>query len=67
MQEKRVDDYWNVDSNRNLSEFVERIHKVYSIERKTCQRIYVVWCEIDKDTIDYQTRSCMARSMDEHL
>ena len=31
-QEKRIDDYWNVDSNKQLSEFVERIYEIYSVE-----------------------------------
>ena len=35
MQEKRVDDYWNVDSNRQtLVRFVGRCREVQSIERK---------------------------------
>ena len=66
MQEKKIDNYWNVDSNRPLSVFLERIHKVYSVERETSKRIYVVRGEIDKDSSDYQTRSCMAGSLDEN-
>ena len=40
MQETRVDDYWDVDLNR--------FHDVYSIERKTSQRICVVGGRLTK-------------------
>ena len=43
--------------------FMERTHKVYSVERETSKGIQVVWVETDKDSNDYQTRSCMARSL----
>ena len=55
MREKRVDDYWNADSNRNLSEFVENIREVHSVGRKTSQTIYVVRGENDTGSTDYQT------------
>ena len=42
------------------------IHEVYSFERETSQRIHKVRVEIDKNSIDHQTRSCMARSVDEN-
>ena len=34
LQEKRVDDNWNVDTNRSLSDFFERIHEVHIVEKK---------------------------------
>ena len=40
MQEKRVDDYWNVDPNRNC-QIRGKVSRSESIERKTSQRIYV--------------------------
>ena len=52
MQEKKIDDYWNVDSCKPFSEASKRIH--------------VAWGEIDKDSNDYQTKSCMARNLDKH-
>ena len=67
MQEKRTDDCWNVDSNRSLSDSWTGFKKLHSIERETSQRIYVGREEIAKSSNDYQTRSCMARSMDEIL
>ena len=42
MQEKRVDDFWNVDLEQKLVRFLERLH---AIERKTSQRIFVVRVE----------------------
>ena len=66
VQEERVDDFWNVDSNRSLSESWNRMHKIHSIARETSHRMYVVREEIDKSSNDYKTRSCMARSMDEN-
>ena len=47
--------------------FLERIHKVHSIERETSQRTYVVREEADKSSNDYETRSCMAWSTDQNL
>ena len=44
MQEKRMDDFWNVDSNRNFVGFLELIRNIFTLlERKTFQRIHVVW------------------------
>ena len=63
MQEKRVHDYWNVDSNRNLSDSWKGFTRFTLLKERPHQRIYPG--EIDKNSNDYQTRSCMARSMDE--
>ena len=65
LQEKRIDDCWNVGSNRHFVRFLERIHKMHSTE-KPSRRRYVVPEDTDKDPNNYQTRSCMARSLDEH-
>ena len=43
---------------------MERIYKVHSVERETTKRIHVVWRETDKNSNDYQTRFCVARSME---
>ena len=42
MQEKRVHDYWNVDSNKHFVRFVERVHEIYSVEGEASKRTYVV-------------------------
>ena len=40
---KRIDDYWNVDVNRSLSDsWMDRIHEVHFTERRTSPRIYVL-------------------------
>ena len=51
---------------QKLVRFVERLHEVHSIERKTSEGIHMLRWETDKSSNDYQTRSCMARSMDEN-
>ena len=40
-REKRIDDYWNIDGSRDLSDPWTG-HTIYSIGRKTSRRIYVV-------------------------
>ena len=62
-QEKRIDDYWNVDGSRDLSDYWTGL-KNYSIGRKTSRRIYVVWGEINKKTAYIQARSSMARALE---
>ena len=64
MQERRIDDYWNIDVKR-LVFFMDRFHSIYSIRRKTSRRIYVVWKETDKKAAKIQARLCVARAMGE--
>ena len=40
MQENRIDDCWNVDSNSSLSD--SRFHEIYIVERETFLGKYVV-------------------------
>ena len=47
-QEERIDDYWNIDGFRNLSDSWTGFHAIYSIGRKTSRRMYVVRGEIDE-------------------
>ena len=63
-QEKRIDDYWNVDGSRDLSDPLDRFHSIYFIGRKTSRRIYVVRVKIDEKTADIQARSSMARKQE---
>ena len=63
LQQKRVDDYLEFRFKQKLVRFVERFHEVYSIERKIFQRIHVVRGEIDKNSNDHQTKSCMTKSV----
>ena len=48
MQEKRVDEYWNVDSNRNLSDSWKVFTKFTLLKEKLPKGYPVVWVEIDK-------------------
>ena len=42
MQERRIDDNWNVDRLRDFVWFLDRFHSGYSIKWETSRRIYVV-------------------------
>ena len=55
-QEKRVDDYCNVDMNRHLLDLWTGFTK---LKRETSQRIHVVR-ETDKDSNNDTARSCVA-------
>ena len=59
-----LDDYWNVDSSKHLSDSWRGFHKNHSFEREASKRIHVAQRVTDKDSNDYQTRSCMARCME---
>ena len=60
IQEKRIDDYWNIDESRDLSD----PWTGFSIGRKSSRRIYVVRVEIDEKTAFIQARSSMARALE---
>ena len=62
-QEKRIDDYWNIDGSR-IVRSLDRFHTIYSFERKTSRRINVVRGEINKKTAYIQARSFMARALE---
>ena len=63
MQEKHIDDYWNVVSKKESVRFVERLHKIQSVERKTTQRVSVVWERLTKVSNNCQTRSCFSKPL----
>ena len=65
MQEKRIDDRWNVDSKRNLSDSWRGFTKFALLKEKPSKG-HVVRRETDKSSNDYQARSRVASSMDEH-
>ena len=66
LQESRIDDYWNVDSNRHLSNSWKGITKFTLLKERPPKVFFVVLGETDKDSSDYQTRSCVAKSMDKN-
>ena len=65
MQERRIDDYWNIDGSRDLSDSWTGFTQFTLLEEKPLGRIYVVWEETDKTAADIQATSFMARALDE--
>ena len=59
-QERRIDDYWNIDGSRDLSDSWTGFH---SIGRRTSRRMYVVRREINEKTYDIQSRSFLSRNL----
>ena len=65
MQERCIDDKWNIDGSREFVWFLDRFHTIYSFRRETSRRIYVVRKETDKKAVNIQARSFVARTLDE--
>ena len=63
-QEKHIDDYWNIDGSRDLSDPWTGFTRFTLLEEKTSRRIYVVRSEINEKTADIQARSSMARALE---
>ena len=63
-QEKRIDDYWNVDGSRDLSDPWTGFTQFTLLEEKSSRRIYAVRGEIDEKTAYIQARSSMARALE---
>ena len=66
MQGKRVDDYWNVDSNRRQSGSWRGFTKLTLMKEILTKGNMWSWGELDKSSNDYLTRSWVARSMYKH-
>ena len=63
-QEKRIDDYWNIDGSRDVSDPWTGFTQFTLLEEKPSRRIYVVREEIDEKTAYIQARSPMARALE---
>ena len=63
-QEKLIGDYWNIDGSRDLSDHWTGFTQFTLLEEKSSRRIYVVRGEIKKKTAYIQTRSFMARNLE---
>ena len=63
-QEKRIDDYWNIDGSRDLSDPWTGFTQFTLLEEKPPKRIFVVRCETDKAAVNIQARLFMARVME---
>ena len=61
MQERRIDDYWNIDGSRDLSDSWTGFTQFTLLEEK---RIHVAWREINKKAADIQARSSVARTLE---
>ena len=67
LQEKKIDDCWNVDSSKHMSDSWRGFTKFILLKkREGSKRTHVVREKTDKDSNDCQTRSCTARNMDEN-
>ena len=64
-QEKRIDDYWNIDGSRDLSDPWTGFTQFTLLEEKPPNG-YVVRVEIHEKTADNQARSFMARTVGEN-
>ena len=65
MQEKRIDGYWNVDAKRSLSDSWKRFKKITLVKVKP-PKGYMLSGETGKSSNDYETKSCVAWSMEQH-
>ena len=63
-QEKRIDDYWNIDGSRDLSDPWTGFTQFTLLEEKAPDGKYVVRGEIDEKTAYIQARSSMARALE---
>ena len=61
--EKRIDDYWNIDGSRDLSDPWTGFTQFTLLEEKAPDR-YVVRGEINEETGYIQARSSMARTLE---
>ena len=64
-QEKRIDDYCNIDGSRDLSELWTGFNQFTPLE-ENLQRIYLVREEIDEKTAYIQARLLMSRTLGEN-
>ena len=62
-QEKRIDDDWNIDGSRYLSDSWTGFTQ-FTLLEKSSRRIYVVRVEINKKTAVIQAKSFMARTLE---
>ena len=65
MQERRIDDHWNIDGSRDLSDYWTGFTQFTLLEEKTSKRIFVVRGETDKKAANIRAGLLMARTLDE--
>ena len=63
-QEKRIDDYWNIDGSRDLSDFWTGFTLFTLLEEKPPDGYMWSGEKINEKTADFQVRSFMARTLE---
>ena len=63
-QERRIDDYWNIDESRNLSDPWTGFTQCTLLEEKPPNGYMRSGVETDKTAINIQARSFMARALE---
>ena len=66
-QEKRIDDYWNIDGSRDLSDPWTGVTQFTLLEEKPPDGYMWSGVKTDKKAADIQTRSCMARTLGQNV
>ena len=66
MQESRIDDYWNIDGPRDLSDSWTGFTQFTLLSEKPPEG-YMVRGETDKTASDIQARSFMARTLERNV
>ena len=64
MQERRIDDYWNIDGSRNLSDSWTGFTQFTQLEEKPPDGFLWSGGQTDKKAVNIQARSFMARTLD---
>ena len=67
MQESRIDDYWNIDGSRDLSESWTGFTQFTLLEEKPPDGYMWSGRETDKTASDIQARSFMARTLERNV
>ena len=63
-QEKRIDDYWDVDGSRDLSDPWTGFTQFTILEEKPPDGYMCSWGEVNEKTADIQARSFVARNLE---
>ena len=64
-QEKRIDDYWNIDGSRDLSDYWTGFTQFTLLEEKPQDGCFWLRCETDEKAAHIQARFFKARTLDE--
>ena len=64
--EKHIEDYWNVDEDRELSDAWTGFTRFVELNERSPDG-YTWSGETDEETIDFKTRQCMARYVEAYV